>query len=162
MIPAVHPVVGAGQVVGFYIPIHFKAPELVPKSVIDSQPEWKIWMLFDSRILWTIDKIRELYNSPMKVNDWTSGGSFTLRGWRPFDSNITPGILVDQHKLGRAIDFNISGIDPAVFIKDVLDNPNQMEFQFITGLEISPTWNHVDCRNFDKKTNGGKPMTFNA
>jgi len=36
----------------------------------------------------------------------------------------------------------------------------QYEFQFITGLEIAPTWNHIDCRNFNKKANNNKSLTF--
>ena len=112
--------------------------------------------------LWTIDRIRELYGATMVVNNWNSNGPFTLRGWRPFNSNLTPGILVDQHKLGRAIDFNINGVDPSEFVHDVLNNQKQYEFQFITGLELSPTWNHIDCRNFDKTKNNNLPLTFKA
>jgi hypothetical protein len=152
-----------GLVVNYYRPIHFKIEELVDKNTFDSvDVKEKLWFLFDSRILWTIDKIRDLYDSSMTVNNWNSGGSLSLRGYRPPESNISPNIKVDQHKLGRAIDFNISGVDPIVFVEDVLNNKDQFEFQFISGLEIAPTWVHCDTRNFDRKTNNDLPLTFKA
>lgn len=143
-----------------YLPKHFKVEELVPPDIAKSLEAWRIWLLFDARILWTLDAIRDLYGRPITVNNWTTGGNLTLRGWRPADANLVPGVTVDQHKYGRAVDFNIDGVDPKKFCDDVLKITSQYEYNFITGLELGKTWNHIDCRNFDKRNNGGKPQTF--
>jgi hypothetical protein len=160
MIPAIHPV-GNGDIVSFYVPKHFNSYEVVSPEVFNSMEEWRIWLLFDPRILWTADMVRDLYDRPMTVNNWKNGGQFTLRGWRPGDINLVEGVKVDQHKYGRALDWDISGVPAADFVQDVINNPNQREFQFITALEIA-NWNHVDCGNYDKRANGGKPLTFQA
>lgn len=145
----------------FYQPKYFKAYELVPADIFNSLEEWRIWLLFDPRILWTIDRIRELYGKPMTVNNWKSGGPFSLRGWRPSSVDLVKGVLVDQHKYGRAIDFDIAGVPASSFVSDVLSRPAANEFQYITGLEIA-SWNHIDCRNYDRALSGGKPLTFKA
>lgn len=143
-----------------YVPQYFAPWELVPPKIVESMDTWRIWLLFDPRILWTMDAIRVLYGKPITVNDWKTGGVLTMRGFRPENVNLVPGVLVDQHKYGRAIDFNVAGKSAEEINEDIIKNPARNEYQFITGLEVKKSWTHIDCRNFDKGANGGRPMTF--
>lgn len=130
-------------------PKYFDIYELVPPNVIDrlSNP----WVLFDSRILHTADRLRERYG-PMVVNNWDQGGNFQLSGWRPGDCSV--GALFSQHKYGRALDLKPQDIDAESIRQDILADPWNTTFAYITCVELDVSWLHIDCRNWDKLLNG--------
>jgi hypothetical protein len=96
-----------------YIPKYFKLPELVhpdylnPKSDIYT-PEWKLWLVFDPRILQVADYLREK-KGPIYVN----AKGLTSCGLRRPDSKIK-GTQLSAHLFGRALDMHIVAINNEV------------------------------------------------
>ena len=52
--------------------IYFGIKELVSPIVYDKWKE-QAWMFFDENVLQDLDKIREMYGSPIIINDWAKG-----------------------------------------------------------------------------------------
>jgi hypothetical protein len=134
----------------YYKPSHFKGYELVNKEVYNKWGEDCIF-LFDPKILYSIDNIREYFNKSVHINDWYWNGQFKDRGLRQDDS--TTGVTYSQHKYGRAIDFVIDEINSDDIRKVIIDNKFDDRFSLITALETDIFWVHIDCRNVDT-TNG--------
>lgn len=163
--------------VNFYEPEFFFLEELVSRGLKLKYSDRVLWQRLNPRMLWTLDAIRILYNTPVWVNTWDifeknpdidtfNMGGLSLnrlenRGLRDFDAEI--GANYSLHKFGSAADFNIQGVSVEQFVKDVWNNPMEPAFSFITGLEWQRglTWNHIDFRNYDKTDNEGRPFTFN-
>ena len=78
----------------------FKIEELVDPVTLGKYGPAKCWTLLDSRILYSIDCLREFFG-PLVVNTWHKGGRFKHRGYRP----AGVGSATSQHRAGRAIDF---------------------------------------------------------
>jgi hypothetical protein len=137
--------------VRYYKPINFKIEELISKTMFNRYGE-KCWMFFDSRLLWTIDKIREKYGSVI-INNWLWGGTFEQRGFR--ESNAI-GAQNSQHKFGRAVDFHLKSMNCKEMRDLIKAKPNNEEFQYITAIEDfeNMNWVHIDVRNWNKKENG--------
>ena len=141
----------------YYQSKHFKVCELVPKSLYDVEGELSI-LVMDERILWTIDALRDKFGVPITVNNWSSGGSFSQRGFRN-DTNV--GAPLSQHRYGRACDFDIQGVTAEQFRAMVKAGELAAELQFITRIEETNagkpiSWVHVDCANYDKADYGIK------
>lgn len=129
-----------------YKPEHFTLQEFLPKVFYENnfgRYGDMLWIIFDERLLWTYDQLRERYGR-VTMNDWLWGGSNQYRGWRPLDCLI--GAKISQHKFGRAGD----GIfkQPAEEIRqDILKYQKDEMFQYITVIEKDVSWLHIDCRN---------------
>lgn len=136
-----------------YIPEHFKVQELVDSNTYKLRGE-KSLQLFDPRILWTIDRIREHYDVPMIVNNWANGGSRNWSGLRTKESPYYSAY--SQHSFGRAIDFVTPDFDVKTIREDIKRFPNEVAFQYITAIEDfdGMGWVHLDTRNWDKKNKG--------
>jgi len=130
-----------------YVPKHFQPYELVPKAVFErfENSLYRIWWLFDSRMLFTADAIRERYGK-MIANDWFWGGSNQYRGWRPWDCGI--GAELSQHKFGCALDL-IPVETTAEEIRKDIRKGDDLLFKYITCIEENVSWLHFDCRNYD-------------
>jgi uncharacterized protein YcbK (DUF882 family) len=120
-----------------YVPKYFKWYELMPSA--EYEKHWLI--LMDERLLMSLDAIREHYNRPVTVNNWHSGGQFSLRGFRPMNSKT--GAKFSQHKFGRAADFDVQGISPEQVRKDIRSGL----FPLVTCIENNVNWVHIDVRN---------------
>lgn len=129
----------------------FKIYELVPKMYHETYPENKLWLLFDNRVLLTLDLLREQYGKVV-VNDWYFGGEFQLRGFRPADTTV--GVQFSQHKFGRAFDCKFIDTPVGVVRQDCIDKRYEC-FKYITAIETGIPWFHFDTRN-----NDGKLITF--
>jgi len=129
-----------------YIPKHFQPYELVPKATFKrfENSLYRIWWLFDSRMLFTADAIRERYGK-MIANDWFWGGSNQYRGWRPWDCEV--GAELSQHKFGSALDL-IPVETTAEEIREDIKKGNGLLFKYITCIEENVSWLHFDCRNY--------------
>lgn len=129
---------------------YFKIYELVYPELYNYAKQTgninKLWNFFDEELLITIDNIRELNRSSIKINDWYWGGNYSLSGLRPYDSLI--GAFGSFHKFGKAFDLKFNSIEQ--IRQDILNNPFQEEFKYITCLEMDVSWLHIDCRNRDK------------
>lgn len=146
-----------------YIPSKFKLWELLPQRfyeecIADNVPEYKLWSMFDGRMLYTADQLRERFG-PMLVNTWRYGGSFQFRGWRPWDCKI--GARLSQHKFGRAPDLDPRDVSPEEIRADIIAQSKDPKlwfsgpYRYITCIEAgTPTWLHFDVRNWDVAKSG--------
>lgn len=136
-----------------YIPEHFKLYELFPEDFY-KQNKWRgndlLW-LFDDRVLWTLDQLRERFG-PVYLNNWYWGGKHQYRGCRPFNCEI--GAEWSQHKFGRAGDPVFAEAEAEEVRQEILANPYNLEFEYITCIEMDVSWLHFDVRNWDKAKNG--------
>jgi hypothetical protein len=132
----------------FYKCKHFDIKELVDKQTYDKFGE-QAWMFFDDRILITLDNIREYFNKPVTVNNWSVGGSYDSRGLRrPTDPT---GASFSQHRFGRAIDFSVKDMTADEVRKIILDGQDNSLFQYIKRIEKDTSWVHIDCANVDSE-----------
>ena len=133
-----------------YIPKHFEPYELIPKEtyrILDRRNElYKVWWLFDPRILMTADRIWEHYSSvsnKLVCNTWWWGGKSHYRGWRP--PGCSTGAEHSQHRFGRALDL----IPTKVSVEEIRQEIKAGEsFGSITCIEDDISWLHIDCRNY--------------
>jgi len=148
-----------------YKPTWFEPYELVPKNVYESWSPDKInniWFLFDERMLWTGDRLRELYG-PMFINDyhWRQDDpkANQYRGWRPSrtfvkDKNQPWWSDYSQHCRGGAEDLVSTRYTAEKIREDILADPFCEDFKYITCLEIDISWLHFDTRNWSKDKYG--------
>jgi len=125
---------------------YFLLKEFIPKQLWESEGEQSIAKM-DYRILETMDRLREFFNSPIIVNTWHSGGKLQYRGYRPIDCNV--GAKNSAHKKGLACDFNVVGLQADFVRKEILKN--QYLFPNIKRLENDTSWIHIDCVDTGKK-----------
>ena len=145
---------------GYYRPKYYKLYELLPKDVYDELNDNGIleigWYLFDSRFLWTIDALREKWNTATYVNTWyielknIFQEQYNYSGYRNFDCLI--GAKWSQHKFGRAGDLKIPSLSIDNIINDMKNNPDDPAYKYITAVESkvkgkTPSWLHIDIRN---------------
>jgi hypothetical protein len=125
-----------------YHPTHFTIKELAPQKVIDSLEEELTWQQFDSRLLWTLDAIREYFNRKVFVNY----AGLQNRGLR---SSKNSSIEWSQHCAGRAVDFEIDGLTDNTVREIIISKQKEVPaFRFITAIEKDTDgWTHIDVRN---------------
>jgi len=133
-----------------YVCRHFKIYELVPEYIYRSFHS-RSWVLFDERILKTIDRLRERYGT-LVVNTWYWRGNSQYRGWRPQDCKV--GAKFSQHKFGRAIDLIPKYVTASGIREDIKCDPFHKDFEYITCVEDNTYHLHIDCRNYDKNKYG--------
>jgi hypothetical protein len=123
----------------------FTLAEFVPPDILEMSPVNGIWFL-DPRIIAIAQFIRDRYGKPVTINNYLSGGSYSLSGFR--DPLSTVGALFSQHKFGRAIDVKVQGMTPQEVRADIQENwPAFKAIGLTTIEENTPTWTHLDCRH---------------
>lgn len=128
---------------------YFIPQELVSRKVFEKFREDSV-ELFDSRILTTIDAIREYYGLPVIVNTWLWGGNLQFRGYRAFDEDI--GANRSMHHFGKAIDFTVENVKADIILKEIQAKPAL--FPYITRMyKVTDNTVHIDNRGERK---GGK------
>lgn len=126
---------------------YFATYELLPPELENSVPDVYKWLLFDDRLIWTADALRELFG-PAVCNNWKSGGPYSLRGMRPMTD--TTGSKYSQHRFGRALDLKFKNATADEVRADMKANPTREAYKYIRGIEEGITWFHFDVRNSDK------------
>tara|TARA_R110000824_G_scaffold55959_1_gene153632 strand:+ start:541 stop:966 length:426 start_codon:yes stop_codon:yes gene_type:complete len=131
---------------------NFYLQEFVTK---DLYKKWKerAYIFVDERIIYLAQYIRSRYDKPMTINNWISSSEgFNYRGWRP--ANCSVGSKFSQHKSGRAIDFNVSGMSPEEIYKDIMDNEAHFyDYGLRSIIKDTETYTHIDCRaSFEHNT----------
>jgi hypothetical protein len=121
---------------------HFKIQEFVPQEIYEKYGDYCIYKI-DDKILTVADSIREYFNQPMTINNWSSGGQFSYRGYRP--DNYENKASKSAHYFGKAIDFDIQGYEPEEIRQEIIKN--YKKFPFITRME------HIDTKT-------GKPINW--
>lgn len=129
-----------------YKPKYFRIEELVPPNLVNSVSHDRLWWALDWRVLWTADRLREMYG-PMSANTYVWGGPHKERGLR--DPMSKTGSLWSQHKFGRALDLVPRNTTAAQIRHDIINNPKVPEFAHITCIEMDVGWLHFDVRNWE-------------
>jgi len=132
---------------------HFKIEELVPKDIFEAHnhEQHKLWLLFDQRVLITLDRLRSRYGK-LVANDWLWGGRNQYRGWRPWA--LSTGAPFSQHKFGRAADSKPIEVTAEEIRQDLrsMDKaglpPYGTVLEFIKCIEVDVPWLHFDTRNW--------------
>lgn len=130
-----------------YIPNYFELFELLPKEFFK---RWfalygnKLWQIFPTEVLWTQDMLRETYGR-IVVNDWHWGGENQWRGYRTMDCPI--GAPLSMHKFALAVDCVFMDTDVREVRRDIMENPDCEEFQYIRCIEVGTPHLHWDFRN---------------
>lgn len=136
-----------------YIPKYFTIKELVPEEMVEL-PERILWGLFDDRMLYTADKLREQFG-PAEANNWSYVAEDTpekainhYRGFRPFD--VTIGAKYSQHRFGRALDLtfkNVAAEEVRQYIIAAKKAAHPKDCaKYITAIELNVDWLHFDVR----------------
>jgi hypothetical protein len=129
---------------------NFELREFIPEDMWKRLGESAIWLI-DEKIIKVAQKIRDHFQAPIYINTWMyrgKGRRFQWRGFRP--SAYTKCAYFSQHKLGKAIDFNVEGLTDKEVQEECIQYSNSLGIRGIE--EGTPTWTHVDVRNLgDKK-----------
>jgi hypothetical protein len=122
---------------------NFKTQELVPQAIYNQRKDMAI-QLMDSRIIRFIDTLRDKLGKPIVINDWCFGGKNHQRGLRTESSTYYKRF--SQHTYGRALDFNVVGMDSDDVRQYILEHRNEDWCKDIMFMETGISWVHVDCR----------------
>jgi uncharacterized protein YcbK (DUF882 family) len=124
---------------------YFKIYELVPEHIYRHYKE-KSWKFIDSRLIETIDKLKEHFNlGTMTINNYYWGKD---RHWSGLRTPKSPDYSeTSQHTFGRAADCVFSHYSAEEVRNYIVNNPH--EFPYIKGLELGVSWVHLDVRNED-------------
>lgn len=169
----------------YYICKHFKLYDLVPRELY-RQKGTKCWQFLDSRLLYSIDQVRNHFKLPLIINNWhrktldvsnkdeifkilKKDSVYQYRCFRP--PWVKFGSPLGQHKMGRAATFTILGISSDEIRKELLDHQKNNEFRYITFLEGTDLNVSIDVRqtgsenmilsnfiNKEEKINGRKNL----
>jgi hypothetical protein len=141
-----------------YIPSYFRLQEVLPEKQFALWfPKYgdRLWTLFDVRVLWTLDMLRDYYGAAA-MNNWETekrwAARMQFRGWRPMDAGV--GAALSQHKWGRAADVVFRDVSAEVVRQELRKDPDAERFQHITCIEAGVTWFHFDVRNHDRVRRG--------
>ena len=153
------------KMVYIYIPNHFDIDEWFPPEVEDLlEPddqfgESLLWLQINPLVTMTADRLRERYG-PAIMNTWKFapkiqrmyGGIHKYRGWRP--RNCATGAKLSQHKMGCAADIAFADVSAEKVREDLLNDPFDPTFEFITAIETGISWFHFSCQPHDKANRG--------
>jgi len=152
----------------YYKPKYFEPEEIFSKQVIKEHSigSNSIWRLMDSRVLWTADKLRELFGTII-VNDYLFGGKNQHRGFRnPLELidlehlkliqafKPTFSSFTSQHCFGRALDLTLKKLFAEDARQYIIKNKKKEVFKYITAIEEKVSWLHFDTRNYKKDEKG--------
>ncbi len=119
------------------------------------------YKLIDSNIIKIATFLRKLFGKPMIINNWYTGGTYTLRGWRP--KNCPIGAKFSMHKKGKAFDFDIVGLTDNQVKEIVIKNEKELYKLGVRRMESredAGTWCHLDT--LDVKGITDKIYIFNV
>lgn len=143
-----------------YGPKYFKPEEVFPPGLVAmyGKEDLKIWLFMNPRVTVTIDRLRERYG-PAYMNTYIFGqstrlkyGTHSLRGWR--EKNCLVGAKYSQHKMGNAGDMVFVDVNAESIRADILAEPYDSAFEYITCIEMGVNWLHFDMRPHDKANKG--------
>lgn len=131
----------------YYKPKYFTAQELVPPDYFKLHGDDSISAI-DTRILITLDSLREKLGRSITINNWATGGQFSQRGLR---TDLNVGAPKSAHRIGCAVDFDIKELSADVFRKMVRAGQLEKELAMITRIEDVTSWVHIDVMPIDGK-----------
>lgn len=130
--------------------------ERINKLKTDNEKLEAFYKLVNPKIVELATFYREFFKAPIIINNWSSKGSYTLRGWRPRETKI--GAKFSEHKNGRAFDCDVKGLTAEEVRKIILENEVLFYSKGLRRIENLVNWVHSDI----KETNLiNKIMVFN-
>ena len=145
---------------------YFDAKELVDPDTF-AKHGIQAFDLFDLELLRTLTALREHYGYSMIINNWSMGGSYRYRGYRPAGCGV--GSETGAHYKGKAVDVDFYQskklVPAATMVANILRD--RAMFPAICGLETGVNWNHIDTMNEQDSprrqgVKDGKIILFNA
>jgi len=139
----------------FKVSKHFTAAEFLPpaqhKIVMARKTEAerlaKFYVFMDKRTVEYAEKVRVYFGVPVTINNWNSGGSYTLRGWRPRNTSV--GAKNSQHKVGMAIDYDVKGMT-AEEVRQMIRDDQKLFYSFgLRRVEDTTSWVHNDLKDMN-------------
>lgn len=123
----------------------------------------RAWQFLSTELLSVLYTLRYvIFNKPITVNTWYNGGGLAQRGLRCnlctlVNSKST--VYISAHILGKAIDFNVKGLD-VENCKELI-RQNIDKFEYPIRLESNTdTWIHIDV--LQPKNSSDKLVEFNG
>jgi hypothetical protein len=161
---SVHSAAGAFEMLqimdnSVYRPEWFKVYELVDPLTFNRYGD-KSLQFMDSRMLWTLDAMREYFNRPIVVNNYMTAKPgvyvYKFSGLRLPDS-LDNDADRSQHIYGRAGDLKVFELSAEEVRQEIKAKwKTEPAFRFITAIEDKVNWLHIDCRN----TNSEQLLVF--
>lgn len=134
---------------------YFDIKELVCRDVYNKFGE-KAWAFFDPRLLSVLTFIRTNLGKPMTVNNWSSGGNFSQRGFRCNMCDLVNAktkantLYCSAHMRGQGVDFDAKGCT-AEYVRQWIVN-NAYRLPYNVRLEDGVNWVHIDvCNDTEEK-----------
>jgi len=141
-----------------YVPEYFQLHEVFPPDMINGHKGNYLWSYMHQAVNVTIDRLRERYGKAY-MNTWGFNpdiqkvyGTHYFRGWRSKDCDV--GASLSQHKMGCAADMAFVHVTTESIREDILAQPSDEAFEYITCIEMEVNWLHFDCRPRDKANKG--------
>jgi len=126
---------------------HFHLEELVPKAIFQTYGAAAAQFI-DPRLIVLLEFERSYFGKAITINNWADGGELQERGFRHPVTGT--GAVFSQHKFGRAVDRNISGITPQEHYAVILASTKLWLDKGLTTIEniaFTKTWTHADVRD---------------
>ena len=141
---------------------YFKVSELVCPHCYSKFGE-SSWQFISTELLSTLYILRtKIFNKPITINTWKSGGQFSQRGLRCNMCQLVKNkssIYLSAHCLGKAIDFNLKDLDSNTVNNIVRQNAELFEYPI--RLEANTDgWSHIDV--YQPKDSSKKLLEFNG
>lgn len=128
---------------------NFKLHEFIDPDTFQLFGNKAIWFI-DPRLIAVVQRIRELLGVSVTINNWATGGSYKLSGFRPPASKT--GAKYSQHRFGRGADLKAKGLTPDQVLQVINYNwaeLNALGLTTVEGTAHTPTWLHIDLRVTD-------------
>lgn len=132
------------------IPDYFGLEELICPHVYYKFGNFA-WNFFDTRLIMTLDAIRDRIGRAIFVNDWHKKGQFSQRGLRcpecqlVKDKAVAGELYMSAHTLGKAVDFEIQGMLAEESRKWIIQHEEW--WPAAIRLESGVSWVHLDVYN---------------
>lgn len=125
---------------------NFNIKELVCSHCYNKFGE-NAWQFLSTELLSVLYTLRYvIFNKPITVNNWASGGLLSQRGLRCNICQLVKSkndVYISAHLLGKAIDFNVQNLNSDEVNQIIKDNIDKFEHPI--RLEINTSgWSHVD------------------
>ena len=140
---------------------YFDMREFIPKSEYNKIMKLReddrlnaFYKLINPKIVDIASKLREMFNRPMIINNWHTGGNYTMRGWRPANTKI--GAKKSMHKKGMAFDFDVKGLTDSQVKEFIMNHEKELYAIGVRRMESeedSATWTHLDKKDVKGYTN---------
>jgi hypothetical protein len=120
---------------------YFHVSELVPPNIFNRFGEQRSWNFVNKRAFDNLVKFREYVGHPFIINNYRNGGPREWSGLRNAESPYYS--QNSQHSFANAYDIQCPYLSPEELQNIVKEVYRDFE---IGGLEIAPTWTHIDWR----------------